>query len=65
MALSDTAIRKVKPTDKAQRLFDAGACAWKSRPLGPSGGSQMRCDNRVTFAVECDYANVEPVAGTA
>lgn len=35
MALSDTAIRKAKPADKPQRLFDGGGLYLE---IAPSGG---------------------------
>lgn len=35
MALSDTALRKAKPTDKTQRLFDGGGLYLE---VSPSGG---------------------------
>jgi integrase len=43
MPLTDTAIRKAKPTDKVQRLFDAGGLYLE---LAPSGGKWWRLKYR-------------------
>jgi len=43
MALTDTAIRKVKPTDKAQRLFDGGGLYLE---VSPAGGKWWRLKYR-------------------
>lgn len=43
MPLTDTAIRKVKPTDKAQRLFDGGGLYLE---VSPAGGKWWRLKYR-------------------
>lgn len=44
MSLTDTAIRKAKPSDKAQRLFDAGGLYLE---VAPAGGKWWRLKYRV------------------
>ena len=43
MSLSDTAIRKVKPTEKSQRLFDGGGLYLE---VSPAGGKWWRLKYR-------------------
>ena len=43
MALPDTSIRKAKPTDKPQRLFDGGGLYLE---LSPAGGKWWRLKYR-------------------
>lgn len=45
MRLTDTAVRKAKPTDKTQRLFDGGGLYLE---ITPAGGKRWRQKYRFT-----------------
>jgi len=57
MPLTDTAIRKAKPTEKPQRLFDGGGMYLE---ISPAGGKWWRLkyrfagkEKRLSFAMHC------------
>ena len=62
MPLTDTTIRKVKPTDKPQRLFDGGGLYLE---VAPSGGKWWRLKYRVEGKEKRISLGVYPETGLA